>query len=137
MTLQWSEKLTTGVAEIDEQHRSLFDWFAQLEEAAADRRMMTAAYALTRLKQYTRTHFTAEEKLMAENAYPRLDAHRAEHESFRKRLGDVQMLALTKDIGEEAVALLRDWLVKHIMVSDMDYVPYVRGLSATVGGPGH
>ncbi len=133
----WSDSLATGVAAIDEQHRSLFDWFAQLESAAADQRLMTAAYALTRLTQYTRSHFEAEEQLMAAAGYPRLAAHREEHEAFRQQLRDLQNQSVTRDISGDAVALLRDWLVKHIMVSDMDYVPYARGPSPGKGEPAH
>ena len=135
--MKWSDKLATGVAEIDEQHQALFQWFAQLESAAADQRMMTAAYALTRLNQYTRSHFAAEEALMARHAYPALEAHRAEHEAFRKQLQELQTLATTQDISAATIVLLREWLVKHIMVSDMDYIPYAHGPSPTKGGPAH
>lgn len=135
--MKWADKFATGVADIDEQHKSLFDWFAQLESAANDQRIMIVAYALTRLMQYTRTHFAAEERLMADCAYPRLAAHRAEHEAFRQRLQDLRTASLTQDIGSATVNLLREWLVKHITVSDMDYIPYVKGLSHTAGGPAH
>lgn len=135
--MKWSDKFITGVTDIDEQHKSLFDWFAQLESAASEHSIMTSAYFLTRLAQYTRSHFATEERLMADCSYPRLAAHRAEHEAFRQRLRDLQATAVTQDIGDETVNLLREWLVKHIMVSDMDYVPYIRGLSPTAGGPAH
>lgn len=128
--MKWSDKLATGVAEIDEQHQMLFQFFAQLEDATADQRIMTAAYALTRLSQYTRSHFTAEEKLMEANRYPALAAHRDEHEAFRKKLAELQTLATSQDISTATITLLRDWLIKHIMVSDMDYVPYTKGSSA-------
>lgn len=129
--MKWSPQYATGVAEIDEQHRALFDWLGQLESAAADNRAMTAAYSLTRLGQYARSHFAAEEQLMAECAYPRLDAHRAEHEGFRQRVRELQAQSLNRDISSDAIALLRNWLVDHILASDMDYVPHVRG-----AGPG-
>ena len=133
--MKWSDKLATGVAEIDEQHQALFQWFAQLESAAADQRMMTAAYALTRLSQYTRTHFTAEETLMARHAYPALEAHRAEHQAFSKKLQELQAVATTQDISAATIVLLREWLANHIMVSDMDYIPYAHGPSNVKGGP--
>lgn len=129
--MEWSDRLATGVAEIDEQHQSMFQWFAELESAAADQRVMMAAYALTRLNQYTRSHFSAEEKLMEMHRYPALEAHRAEHESFRRQLEELQMLATTQDISTATITLLREWLVKHIMLSDMDYIPYTKGLSDT------
>jgi hemerythrin len=117
--MKWTNDLATGVAEIDEQHRSLFDWLGQLECAAADQRAMTAAYCLTRLGQYTRSHFDAEEALMAGCAYPGLANHRAEHDAFREQLRELQAASLNRDITGDAIELLRSWLVTHIMVSDM------------------
>lgn len=131
MNMKWSDRLATGVAEIDEQHQSMFQWFAELESAAADQRVMMAVYALTRLSQYTRSHFSAEESLMEAHRYPALEAHRAEHESFRQELATLQALATTQDISTATIVLLREWLVKHIMHSDMDYIPYTKGLSDT------
>lgn len=126
--MQWSDALATGVADIDEQHKSLFRWFGELESAAADQRMMMAAYAITRLSHYTRTHFAAEEVLMERSGYPQLASHRAEHEAFRKRLSALQSEAVVRDVSEDAVVLLREWLVHHISQVDMAYVPHVSKL---------
>lgn len=126
--MQWSDALATGVADIDEQHKSLFQWFGELERAAADQRMMMAAYAITRLSHYTRTHFAAEEVLMERSGYADLVAHRAEHEAFRKRLAQLQAEAVLRDVSEEAVSLMREWLVHHISQVDMAYVPQVSKL---------
>lgn len=129
--MEWSNALATGVEEIDEQHKSLFQWFGELESAAADQRMMTAAYSITRLHHYTRTHFSAEESFMERAGYPHLAAHKSEHDAFRKRLTKLQTEAMVRDVSEDAVALLKEWLVQHISVADMDYVPYVSKLADT------
>jgi hemerythrin len=133
--MKWSSEYATGVPEIDEQHQSLFDWFAQLDSAAADRRMMTATYTLTRLMQYTRVHFAAEEQLMISIAYPELETHRIEHEAFRLKLRDLQTAALTKDITVETVSLLREWLIKHITISDMKYAAFAKSSTGKAAKP--
>jgi hemerythrin len=129
--LAWTEALATGVEDIDDQHRSLFGWLAELESTACEQRMMTAAYALTRLVQYTRSHFAAEEKLMRECGYPRLDAHIAEHMALCDELKKMQESATSQDLCGETVGLLRQWLLKHVLGSDLDYVPAVRAMRAT------
>ena len=123
--MQWTDALATGVVEIDEQHQSLFQWLRELESATADRHTMTAAYAITRLSHYTRSHFAAEEALMQHNRYPELEAHRNEHEAFRKQLAELQSEAILRDVSAETIALLSTWLVKHISQTDMRYVPYL------------
>ena len=66
---------------------------------------------------------------MERSGYPRFAAHKAEHDAFRKRLAKLQSEATIRDISEDAVALLREWLVQHISIADMDYVPYVSKLA--------
>jgi hemerythrin len=133
--MKWSPEYATGVPEIDEQHQSLFEWFDQLDHAAADHRMMTATYTLTRLMQYTRVHFAAEEALMTRIAYPELEAHRAEHETFRLRLRELQTAAMTQDITVATISLLRDWLIKHITISDMKYAAFSKSLTPKATKP--
>lgn len=124
--LAWTVELATGVPEIDRQHRELFDWLAELESATSDRRMMTSVYALTRLVQYTRSHFATEEALMRACGYPRIDAHMAEHAELCRKLARLQAAAVSEDTSGETISVLRSWLIDHVMGVDMDYVPHVK-----------
>lgn len=123
---EWTPALSTGVPLLDEHHRRIFQWLAELESAAASERTLSSVYALVRLKHYTREHFAAEEALMKSAGYPDLDAHKAEHAAFRGRLGDLQIKSMGQDISTETVNLLGDWLTHHIAKVDMAYVPYVK-----------
>ncbi|MDP3512254.1 MAG: bacteriohemerythrin [Sulfuritalea sp.] len=122
----WTPALSTGVPLIDEHHRIIFQWLAELERASADQRTLFGVYAITRLKHYIRDHFTAEEALMESAAYPKLAEHMAAHAEFRNRLGELQIRSIEQDISEETVQFLRDWLVQHIATTDMAYVPYLK-----------
>ena len=89
--------------------------------------MLFGVYAITRLKQYVREHFDAEEALMACADYPNLAEHVAEHLAFRVKLGELQLKSIGQDVSMDTVALLRDWLTNHIARTDMEYVPYLKG----------
>ena len=124
--IEWTPKLSTGVALLDEHHKGLFRWVAELESAAADQRTLFGVYALTRLKHYVREHFAAEEALMRAADYPKLAEHMAEHAAFRARLGDFLVKSIAQDISAETIAFLQNWLTNHIAKTDMAYVPWLK-----------
>jgi hemerythrin len=122
---EWTPALSTGVPLLDEQHKSIFQWLAELESAAVDERTLFGVYAITRLKHYVREHFAAEEALMKSAAYPDLLEHIAEHAVFRDKLMELQLKSIGQDISIDTVTLLNDWLANHIAKTDMAYVPYL------------
>lgn len=125
---EWTPDLATGNALLDEQHRAIFEWLAELQSAASEERTLFGAYAITRLKNFTRTHFAAEEALMKEAGYPGLAEHIAEHEAFRARLAEIHLKSIGEDVSPETVRFLTDWLTHHIVETDMAYVPSLKKL---------
>ncbi len=126
--IEWTPALSTGVPLLDEQHKAIFQWLAELDSASAEERTLFGAYAITRLKHYTQSHFTAEEALMKAAGYPGLEAHMAEHAAFRSRLSELHLKSIAEDISADTVKLLTDWLVNHIAKSDTAYAPYLKKL---------
>lgn len=124
--IEWTTAIATGVPEIDEQHKAIFRWLTELENASADERTLFGVYAITRLRNYMRTHFATEEALMKAAGYPELAAHMAEHAFFRARLEELQLKSISEDISCDTVQFLRDWLVNHIAGTDMAYVPFLK-----------
>ena len=125
VNMRWTSNLDTGVPLLDEQHRAIFRWLDDLEEATADQRTLLAVYTITRLKHYVRDHFAAEESYMKAAGYPKLAEHMAEHIAFRARLGQLQIESISKDVASATVSFIRDWLIKHISSTDQEYAPYV------------
>lgn len=124
--IEWTPALSTGVALLDEHHKAIFQWLAELESATIDERTLFGVYAITRLKHYMREHFAAEEALMKAAGYPDLTAHMAEHAEFRAKLAELQLKSIGRDISIDTVRFLRDWLTNHISKTDMAYVPYLK-----------
>lgn len=122
---EWTPALSTGVPLLDEHHKMIFRWLAQLENAAAEQRTLFGVYVITRLKHYVNEHFAAEEALMRSANYPDLVAHLAEHAAFRSRIGELQLKSIAQDISADTVEFLNHWLSNHIATTDMAYVPYL------------
>ncbi|MBL8489311.1 MAG: hemerythrin family protein [Rhodocyclaceae bacterium] len=123
--MEWTEALSTGNALLDEHHKEIFRWISELEGAAAENRTLFGVYVITRLNRYVREHFNAEEALMQAAGFPKLEEHKAEHEAFRHRLGEMHVQSIAREIPKETVDFLNGWLRNHIARTDMEYVPYL------------
>ncbi|MDO8340547.1 MAG: bacteriohemerythrin [Candidatus Woesebacteria bacterium] len=124
--IEWTPNLSTGVPVLDEQHKAIFQWLAELESATAERRTLFGVYVITRLKHYMREHFAAEEAMMKAAGYPDLAQHQAEHAEFRAKLEELQLRSIGEDISADTVNFLNHWLTNHIARTDMVYVPYLK-----------
>jgi hemerythrin len=117
-------------AEIDAQHRQLFDLAATFR---GDGDQIRVLKSLAMLTEYVKVHFREEEELMASCHYPGLEAHRRLHGEFRRMLFELLENAkqMTLDeIADEVKYLINGWFYNHILVADFDYVPTVKAASA-------
>jgi hemerythrin len=125
MTIQWDEqKMTTGVPEIDVQHKEWIRCFNEFEEAVANRKGQGAIQAtLDFLGGYAETHFADEEARMASLKSSALKENRADHNVFRHKLAEIKAWVEREGATTvEVLALkgtLEDWLVNHICTIDV------------------
>lgn len=139
--MEWQAALETGQAQIDEEHRALVAALNRLH-AAADRDRAEVERALAFLRDYTVTHFAAEEELMLRHRYPGTAAHFAAHADLVLRLSDLlaEHRAVRQEPGKGAgegalagvLAFLESWLVEHILRQDQDLGSFLqqRGVGA-------
>jgi len=87
------------------------------------------AQTLAKVVDYTRTHFTYEEELMAKSGYPEYAQHKAMHDEFVLRVQDWQHRQQASDVALtlEVMGSLKDWLLNHIQTVDRRYVPWLKG----------
>ena len=86
----WSDSYSVNVEEIDEQHRKLLDLVNGLHaavESSADKDELTDM--LGDLVEFTRMHFSTEEKLMKKHGFPELKKHHKEHKLLLRYLVDL------------------------------------------------
>ncbi len=123
LKVEFDPLLETGNASIDAQHREMFARIDRLLEAAQDQRSAAEiADLLDFLGHYVVTHFSAEERTMAQAGYPGLDDHRAEHQEFIRDYSALYQefaregprLALAARVSNRVTA----WLREHIYRTD-------------------
>ncbi|HTY03120.1 MAG TPA: bacteriohemerythrin [Rhodocyclaceae bacterium] len=115
-----------GIAEIDSQHRQLFNILATLEKHSGTGYSYEAARdTLADLTNYANVHFAIEESVMRMHRYPDLEAHVAEHQHLRRQLAEFQQRLLDADIATQLYRFIERWLAEHIDVTDRKYVPHL------------
>lgn len=131
MEWQWDSRLETGIEEIDDQHKELFNRIDQLELAIYKGKAVPELIKLIEyLETYISEHFSLEEKLMLDNLYPDFAAHSHQHENFRTYINGV--LQSFKNRGADSYLAIdidkhmRKWWENHILKTDMEYVPYLK-----------
>ncbi len=126
---QWKPEYALGIAQIDAQHRKLFEYFGELEQAMRQGQgRQVVGKLLSALTAYTREHFTHEEDLMRRAGYADLERHRSIHRTFVEHLKGFEQrheqaeFSVTIDLAQS----LSDWLRKHILGVDQQYAPHVK-----------
>ena len=130
-TIHWSSRYETGIPEIDQEHRQLFDGMNEL--IAAFRRgdpKPEVRKVLDLLVRYTMDHLQSEEDWMASHGYPGLEAHRLEHQAMRVVVSDlVQQFEAGVDLTMKVTVLMADWLQYHVDGSDLALAEHARALA--------
>ncbi len=125
----WKDEYSVGIETIDEDHRKLLNLINQLQTAVHyNYGPSFERKALDELIDYTKYHFSREEKFMRECQYPDYAGHKAEHEKMIEKLNDLlSEYDRRGPAGIEQIAhFLRDWLIHHINGSDQEYAPCLR-----------
>jgi hemerythrin len=126
--MTWSDRFSVGVRAIDDQHAGLVKTLNELHAAMMSGQANSVTGALLKqLLDYTRGHFSAEEKMMADARYPGLAQHRVKHRDLTRQ---VEGFAERYERGEarlniELLNFLNDWLTTHILKVDKEYGPWM------------
>jgi hemerythrin len=126
----WSEAITTGIPDIDQQHKQLFELAASFRGEGNQIRVMKS---LASLCDYANTHLREEEAMLQAIAYPQLADHKRHHSNFRRMLRELlenSRHATLDQIADQVEALINGWFYQHILTVDADYVPAVKAYEA-------
>ncbi len=130
--IAWDESMTTGVPEIDAQHKELLEKFNELSDALDEHKdRQTAAAILDFLQFYSAWHFQREEACMEQYHCPMAELNRVGHAEFIAHFGQLYELyqgrGVTHETAKTVYEELRDWLVNHIRRVDSGLYPCVKG----------
>ncbi|MGC1455301.1 MAG: bacteriohemerythrin [Nitrospirota bacterium] len=131
--LKWKNKYSVNVAEIDEQHKKLFDLVNAMYDAMhAGKGSDVIGTVVDEFVDFTDYHFKAEERLLLQHGYPDFDLHKEMHDTLVRK---AQSLKEAFDSGHspttiEVMLLMANWLNLHILDEDQKYKPYIEGKAA-------
>lgn len=131
MAYEWTEAMSTGVEELDNEHRTLIAWVNRLADATASGRAESELMrVLAFLGTYAKRHFTHEEGCFLSRGCPHAAANRKAHEEFVAQFTRIKADCEAHGVSEakalELQRFLGDWLADHILKIDTTLKPYAR-----------
>ena len=120
----WTDELSVGISEINEQHKKLIDMINDLHAATLKGKGKAAVGSiLSGLASYVVEHFACEEKYFDSFNYADSASHKLQHKVFVDRLTQFQndaekgKVMLSLDIMD----FLEEWIQDHIRIQDKGY----------------
>jgi len=110
--ITWTEDFSVGVVRLDEQHKRLIKMINRLiAEPQTTTESEMVSDLLSDMTNYAQAHFTAEEELMRQHNYPRLEEHVAQHRAFQKKTVDFCSATVLNvgSVPETMLHYLSDW----------------------------
>ena len=117
----WRESFNTGYLRVDNQHKYLVRLINELYHLHASKNKTQKMHQIfLDLHNYTVNHFNMEEMMMQQFRFENYLNHKAEHTQFLLALNEFKTnyLAGQTGINLEMLHFLKDWLLKHIVVTD-------------------
>lgn len=127
--IEWTPALEVGLEEMDRQHRQLVKILNELHQAMqAGGRQRDLMRVMDELIQYTKYHFSTEERLMVEAAYPGLPRHKQTHQALTAKVEEYAagVLKGRATISLSILQFLKEWLNRHILGTDREFAEFVR-----------
>ncbi len=124
----WDPSYSVKVRRCDDDHKKLFDLINTLHAAMlAGKGTDTLGTVVKELSDYTKFHFAAEEAILERTKYPGLSGHRTQHRDFEAQVDKFARELRAGKAGNsiEVMTLLKDWLARHIKLTDQQYSAHV------------
>lgn len=124
MPISWSQEMSVGVKEIDEQHKVFVGILSNLHDlmfkGATEPEM---SLLIKQLESYTTFHFATEERYFDKFDYEFAAEHKKEHRDL-----EAQVVKFKEKLKNEGTAVLvelldflENWLVGHLEIQDKKY----------------
>ena len=122
--IEWSDKFSVKVQEIDEQHKKLIGMINKLYDGLFD--IEVQKVVINEMVEYTKAHFETEEKYMIQFHFSGYEEHKKEHEELTvKAIAIKSVFERTKcPLSLAILDFLKEWLENHLLKMDMKYVEF-------------
>ena len=127
--MQWTEDLSVKIESVDAQHKRLLTIINNLYDAMqVGKANDVMRKILADLATYTHEHFSYEERLFSQHAYPGAAGHQKSHAILIDQLKELQdQLQRRQLVSIKTFSFLKKWLTEHIMKEDRQYAEFLRG----------
>ena len=127
--IEWDEKLSVDIPEIDELQKKLFaliNALIDLMEGNAEKK--ECANMISEISEYSKYFFSIEEEYLKRNKYPEYADHAKMHRKFETFVMDFRRLVADdkNNLNDEMVNNLKNLLIDHIQTFDSRFVPFLR-----------
>lgn len=125
--MRWSDELSIGNMNVDRDHKKLIEIYNDLVDLIElGKNREEFAIILSKLTDYTLTHFRKEEDYMEKFSYPDLSEHKNHHVDFMYKVAmfNVDLLSTNPPEPKNIINFVEKWLTQHIMKNDADYEKY-------------
>jgi len=130
MVIQWTPDLSVLNDGLDKEHQKwiaiLNDFYEGLMDGKSKEKLEGLVEAML---DYTKYHFSSEEKYMASIGYPNLQEHKAIHKAYVDKISEFheKIKAGKFIVSLEVTNFLKNWLINHIKGTDMQYATFKKG----------
>ncbi|OOZ36230.1 bacteriohemerythrin [Solemya elarraichensis gill symbiont] len=128
--LEWTDKFSVGVRELDEQHQQIIALIKKLSDNQDEANQLDSDHEiLCEMLNYSNTHLRDEETLLKIYEYPDFDDHRSHHQDYMNKFcefTDEVINGKKAKISTELLDFLNDWWRHHILIEDMKYKSFFR-----------
>jgi len=128
--IAWSDFLSVGIPEMDDEHRQFVARVNELNKAVIDSEDKAEVLrALQRMLNEAKLHFEHEEQLLEKWKYPEIDAHIVLHEELREQFERAAQEIASEDISfvwALKTLRLKQLLVEHLVREDSKYRAFLQ-----------
>ena len=126
--IDWNESFSVNVRQIDAQHRQVIEMINSLHAAMqSGKGRQEVGEIIRKMVEYTRQHFSTEEKLLSEHGYAGYQAQKAAHDAFTARVTDFERQYQSNPLvlSLEVMNFLKEWWTGHILGEDQKYSAFL------------
>ncbi len=123
--IEWDEKYSVGISIIDDEHKKFFGIINKVVHAKEHKEDPNEINEiLLAMNNYALMHFKTEESYMEEFNFPEYQSHKEEHNRFSSEIIPYteKVIGGNYQIASDILEYLKQWLVKHIQVTDRQFI---------------
>ena len=131
--LEFTKNLLLGHKEIDQQHKTIVEYYNNYVEFinkhgfTSENSRNEMHKLLNELMEYTKYHFSLEEKFMYKFGYFDVEEHKVGHLNLLEKLTEHCVDACLGYIGAADLAkFFEEWIISHIREKDLEFINHYK-----------